>query len=294
MSIELDSWMILLDDETPINKIAIPGSHDAATAGVMWMAETQSYTIEEQLQCGARYFDLRVHKKDGQYKIFHSVIDGTDFIPILKTLSDFIESHPSEFLILDFQHFKGDSEEGVKALLKEYLYDKGLMVENTSGFSNLDYIRNLKLKDVRGKALICWGNRAQESSITFLRNDNECTCGYLALDSYYIADMHKKGAEELIEKAHPIYFERVRKLKEEEKNGLFVLQCQFTDKYFVRGPWFHEKRKGSKMSEYVLSLKEHEQLEDINIIMRDFLEPKKCTEIINLNYYKGISASIIL
>ena len=51
---ELSSWMGKIDDAAPLNRIAIPGSHDSGTAGICWLGETQTYSIGQQLQSGAR------------------------------------------------------------------------------------------------------------------------------------------------------------------------------------------------------------------------------------------------
>ncbi len=285
----LDSWMIMLDDDVPINKIAIPGSHDAATSGVVWAAETQNCTIKEQLLLGTRYFDLRVHKKGDDFVVFHSVVDGMNFVPVLQDIKEFIYQHPTEFLILDFQHFKGDSQDGVLKLLLDSLYDDGLILENTTDMSDVEFIRNQKLGDVRGKCIVFWGDKsAAKSKCLFFRNDNECTFEGACLDSYYIADLHKSDFNCLVEKAHPAYFNRVRKNGNKNKNAIFVLQCQFTDKYFVRGPWSREKTYETQMNNYITSLGSHKQFDDVNVIMRDFINAQKCKDIINLNAKKGI------
>ncbi len=283
----LDSWMIAIDDETAINKIAIPGSHDAATIGTIWCAETQKRTVKEQLLLGARYFDLRVHKKKDDYVIFHSIADGVDFIPVLNDIKEFINDHPTEFLILDFQHFKGDSQEGVAAILSDILGDA--LLKNESNMDDVQFIRSLTLKEVRGKCIIFWGDEtASNYNFTFLRNDNECTRAGASLDSYYLGKIHRSTFENLVQKAHPIYFDRLSTKQKNGSDAIFVLQCQLTSKNILMGPWRAEKRQVNKMTEYVKSLAKHEKLEAINVIMRDFLDAQKCSDIINLNYAKGI------
>lgn len=282
----LSGWMALVDDRAPLNQVAIPGSHDAGTAGVIWAGETQTYTIEEQLRCGARYFDLRVHKKDGTFRIFHALVDGVEFLPILATLKRFLLDHPSETLLLDFQHFKGDSQRDVYNLLCNTLGD--LMVENSTDLPDPVFIRSLTLGDVRGKCLIFWGDRSENfSPRIFLRNDNECTFDGMSLDSYYIATKHRAGTQALLTEAHPVYLARMRRLKAEGVNGIFVFQCQLTDGMVVRGPWSRERKHDPIVTEYIRGLAGSEDLADLNVIMRDFLKPSKCTDIINLNAAKG-------
>jgi 1-phosphatidylinositol phosphodiesterase len=52
-----------INKDISLSKINIPGSHDAMTKNVdllPFVASTQAYSIEEQLNAGIRYFDIRV------------------------------------------------------------------------------------------------------------------------------------------------------------------------------------------------------------------------------------------
>ena len=48
--------MANIKDETLVNEIVMPGSHDAGSYGMVWLGETQQFSIDEQLQMGVRYF----------------------------------------------------------------------------------------------------------------------------------------------------------------------------------------------------------------------------------------------
>ena len=285
---ELSSWMRDIDDAAPLNRIAIPGSHDAGTAGICWLGETQTYSIGQQLSSGVRYFDIRVHKNGESLRIYHSIFDGADFHDVLEDISEFITANPSETLVLDFQHFKGDSQESVRKLLEEQLLDRGLIVANESGFSDLQYIRQLKMGDVRGKCIVFFGDGYDCSpDWIFARNNDGCTLGNLCLDSFYIGSIHKAAPDKLTAEGHPIYLGRQRERVAAGEDGLFVLQCQLTDGSLVLGPWARERAQDKTMSAYIDDLCNSEHIDIINIIMRDFLTPDKCQQIINLNNVKG-------
>ena len=64
---DYSSWMANIKDETLVNEIVMPGSHDAGSYGMVWLGETQQFNIDEQLQMGVRYFDLRVNKVEDKY-----------------------------------------------------------------------------------------------------------------------------------------------------------------------------------------------------------------------------------
>lgn len=46
----LKTWMKNIKDDTKINEIIMPESHDAGTYGMSWLGATQHLTIEEQLK----------------------------------------------------------------------------------------------------------------------------------------------------------------------------------------------------------------------------------------------------
>ncbi len=282
-----ENWMGQIADEIPLHRIAIPGSHDAGTAGMPWPGETQTYGVGEQLLSGARYFDLRVHKKgDGQLVIYHDIIDGQAFLPVLEEIRSFLETHPTETLLLDFQHFK-DSQTDVLALLTRELIDPGLAVRNGAGIPDPDFIRALTLGDARGKCVIFWGDRSgDDSEYLFLRNNDGCTAEGTCLDSLYEGDLHKASAAVLIGEAFPRSFEMAEQKNEKGENGIFVLQAQLTDGLAIFGPWSKERGAEKEISAFIRSLAEDRRLPEVNVIMRDFLTPEKCLEIIELNWIR--------
>ena len=281
----LTCWMKDIPDDTLLRKIVIPGSHDSGTAGTIWAAETQVYSFKQQLETGIRYFDTRVHKKGDKYFIFHSIIDGVEFPPILKDVSKFLDDNPSEVILLDFQHFKGESQSDVAKMLIDILGDK--LLHNESQDSNLDFIHNLTLGEARGKCIAFWGDRNDElADFKFVRNDNECTTGEQCLDSFYLRDCHHGDTSRLINEGHPEYFGRARMLEDKGKSGVFVLQCQLGDSKVVFGPYSKEKNHDEPISKYICDLPNHPDFDLVNVIMRDFICPRKVIDIINLNSYK--------
>ncbi len=288
----LSRWMQFISDDALLRKIVIPGSHDSGTKGMLWAWETQNYDIYQQLIAGVRYFDIRVHKKGTKYLIFHKLSDGMAFEPILEKIKLFLSEHSSEVVLLDFQHFKGNSQKEVERLLLEILGSDNLIVSNSSKDGNLDFIHNLKLKQVRGKCIIFWGDRNYpKRKHLFTRNNNMCTAGEQCLDSYYIARIHKSNAKKLIKTGHPEYFKRAYELEKIGKSGIFVLQCQLTDGLIFRGPYRREKSLNKPMSKHIRSLRQHPNFDLVNVIMRDFINPEKTIDIIRLNCYKGILKS---
>lgn len=282
------SWMAEIPDDTPLREVVIPGSHDAGTVGMPWLGRTQNYSIGTQLTFGARYFDIRINKTEDGYQIYHGFMNGADFNGILKDIVDFITSRPSEVLILDFMYFNGGSKEDVFAFLSEELEKKNLVVRNNKGISDVEFIHSLTVGEARGKCLVIWGetDSAPEDWL-FVRNNDDGTKNDVVLDSFYFEDNHKGGFESLTTEAHPQYFERRAEKQEAGSDGIFVLQCQLTDGMLILGPWTVERHQEEKMDAYVRELKDKAFFGGVNVVMRDFLTPEKCADIVALNKAKG-------
>ena len=273
----LSEWMDYIRDDVLVKNTVIPGSHDAGTYGMMWAAETQNRTIKEQLESGSRYFDIRVEKKGDKHVIFHTIIKGAEFEPMLNDISAFLTAHPSEFLILDFQKFKGGSQADVIALLSAQLGDK--VVKNNTSNSDLEFIDALTVGEARGKCIIIWGDRGTvgNADYLFLRGDDKGTSADATLRSFYERKYNASSSSSYIKKGLPAYLTR----RQNYPTGLFVLQGQLTDPVVIIGPKAIEAKHDKNMSNY---LKNFDcSAHQLNIVMRDYVGPRKCAEIIALN-----------
>ena len=281
----LENWMDSIENDTPLRRIAIPGSHDSGTVGMMSLAETQGASIKEQLLYGVRYFDIRVNGKGG--KIFHGPVNGVPFAPIADDLRDFIKAHPSETLILDFQHFKNGGEKFVYDTIKSNGLLDMAVTKSDKNMSDIDFINSLTLSDVRGKVLVFFGNSiANDYDTVFLRNNDDCTRDGASLDSLYLGDEHKKGSEHFITSALPKYMAHIK----DKNSGLLVLQGQLTAPNLMTSPLSLEVNHSDNMNKYTRAIKDNaDDLKAVNIIMRDFVEQdnEKVLSILSLNIAKG-------
>lgn len=130
-AIDLASWMGQLSPQLrsiPIIFLAIPGSHDSLMYKVMrrspvapdapqhlhlwnvlvpgivrrWV-QTQELEAGAQLELGVRYFDIRASYLGGNFMICHGLYSGDSLQP-LHEINLFLDQHPTEVVILDFQH----------------------------------------------------------------------------------------------------------------------------------------------------------------------------------------------
>lgn len=141
-----ENWMSYFQNKS-IHELVIPGSHDSfaydfkilgpnesgmpriANLFIKLWAKCQSKTIYEQLLMGIRYFDLRITKYNGEYYTIHSLIA----IPVNQVLHDillFIDTFPTEKIILDFNHLYIDDVKEFEEYLKFQIGDKAVSNNN--------------------------------------------------------------------------------------------------------------------------------------------------------------------
>lgn len=141
-----ENWMSYFQNKS-IHELVIPGSHDSfaydfkilgpnesgmpriANLFIKLWAKCQSKTIYEQLLMGIRYFDIRITKYNGEYYTIHSLIA----IPVGQIIHDvllFIDTFPTEKIILDFNHLYIDDVKEFEEYLKFQIGDKSVSNNN--------------------------------------------------------------------------------------------------------------------------------------------------------------------
>lgn len=284
----LTEWMSYISDDAPVTRLAIPGSHDSGCSGMPWYAETQDLNFAEQLARGVRYFYIRVNKKGGDLVIFHGPVNGTDYVELLYQIDEFMDAHPSEFLILDFSHFKNDSESEVFRLFDEIVSAE--RVVNDTCMTDSEYLDSLTLGDVRGKCVVFVDPEETEfccRDYLFFKMGDEVEAGkedVFSLVSPYKKLWNGSSAKKFTDKILDRYIDTFKGID----SGFFVLQCQLTDNALVFGPRYREGKLIERANDFVRALYDNaEDLPYINIIMRDFVTCEKTALIVGLNIAKG-------
>lgn len=148
-------WMGWIDDETPLNKLDIPGTHDSFAycvphAVVESTAKTQSIDIMEQLNIGCRFLDIRFNQNlDGR----HGIIDCKDSLwKAMEWIRSFLKENPKETILM---RTRLENEDNVSIMD----YNLSFL---TSEYGDLFWRRNgktewPKLKEVRGKVVVLDG-----------------------------------------------------------------------------------------------------------------------------------------
>lgn len=152
---KLNNWMQDIEDNRLVCKMSIPGTHDTgAYTGNGWV-KTQDKNIEQQLNSGIRFFDIRLVHQNGVLKLCHgSYIFDVNFVgDVLKTTAEFLKEHPSETVIMtikrDHDLDKGDATKYRMALTKALEGDRTLTSYMVKSFRP-----DFTLGDLRGKMLI--------------------------------------------------------------------------------------------------------------------------------------------
>ncbi len=137
--------------DTPLNRLVIPGSHDAGTYGFTTaspmspdrtdlpaparlfrcitsrFSKAQSFSLGKQCEAGARYFDLRaVPVGQKKYAFTHGQAEG-DFLAGVYEILSFAHAHPQEIVILDITQlplFSDDDHTYVTAQIKSMAGDR--------------------------------------------------------------------------------------------------------------------------------------------------------------------------
>ena len=103
-------WMKNIPDNAIVSKLTIPGTHDSCALHGCCCAKTQTWSIDDQLNAGLRFFDLRVVVKDNTLKIYHGCVNQKITLDeILLSFTNFLKENPSEGIFM--------------AIVKEYGFD---------------------------------------------------------------------------------------------------------------------------------------------------------------------------
>ena len=96
-----DCWLADVCDTARIADLFIPGTHDSCTGGkrkaLAFAWQTQEYDIKTQLEAGVRFLDVRLN---GNMHTAHGRAEFDEtFGDVMNDVCDFLDSHPTEFVI---------------------------------------------------------------------------------------------------------------------------------------------------------------------------------------------------
>ena len=117
------NWLSDLPDDTALQTLHIPGTHNSAALYEPWRgtAKCQSLSIDEQLSAGVRFFDIRCRHRNDRFDLYHGMVNQKQtFGELQQTLTQFLETNPSETLIVSIQE-TSTSRNNTRAFTETFL-----------------------------------------------------------------------------------------------------------------------------------------------------------------------------
>lgn len=119
-------WMSGLRDNARLSELSIPGTHDSMShrsdLSFIDNTRTQTMNLQQQLNSGIRYIDIRVKYTDTGFPLHHGIVYlGYDFEDVLKTVQSFLQQHPGETIIMRLkQENSSASDSQMKTVFDTY------------------------------------------------------------------------------------------------------------------------------------------------------------------------------
>lgn len=167
----ITDWMGMVKDATKVCKLSIPGTHDTMTGMGFYQpvmnyifnitAISQVATLEEQMACGIRFFDLRpvvsidTLQKDPKEKQILRMAHGISEINVtfeetLDQMQNYLKNHPSEFFIAKMQADNGLENQSKWTVL----LNKVLSKDKYSSLFVTNWHPGITVGEMRGKILL--------------------------------------------------------------------------------------------------------------------------------------------
>ena len=188
---DYSNWMSNLSDGTSLRDINMPGSHDTmALYSIGDLAgQCQSLSLEDQLNLGVRFLDIRLQQENNKLKAVHGFIDQrASFESITKTIETYIEKHSSEMIIMSIkeEYDSKNSDISFEESVKSYL---------TSDIYYLDNNLPSTLGEVRGKVILL--SRYSNSTIGVPAYDGwRDSCSFTLPNDIYVQDTYQITSKE--------------------------------------------------------------------------------------------------
>ncbi len=152
-----NNWLGSIPGSKKLSELTIPGTHDSCTYTLKNgepatpITRTQHLTLEEQLNAGIRFLDIRCRHIENAFAIHHGAVYlRLNFDDVLKVCTDFLSANPRECIVMLVKQEHEDGEGITRPF--EATFDSYLQ-GTSKGFWYLDNAIPT-LKDVRGKIVL--------------------------------------------------------------------------------------------------------------------------------------------
>jgi 1-phosphatidylinositol phosphodiesterase len=209
---DINNWMRSVKDEASLSSLTIPGTHDSGALHGGIAYECQSMSIEQQLNTGIRFLDIRCKLKNDSLHIFHGDHDMSKSLSeVLDDCRRFLSNHEDECIIMSL---KNEGDHSIAQKMSEMIAadEKLWWIDNS--IPSLGKVRGKIVllrrygadgSDAKGIDALPWGD---DSDLFWTHNDEICV-----QDKYKVYDT----AESINGKWHNI--EKVLDLANKENDG---------------------------------------------------------------------------
>ncbi|MBS1120138.1 MAG: phosphatidylinositol-specific phospholipase [Deltaproteobacteria bacterium] len=100
------AWMSKIDDGRLLSELSIPGTHESASLYevIPGSSRDQTLTLDQQLDAGVRYFDIRCRHLGDGFDLYHGpLFERQTFAQVVETFSAFLDSHPTEAAVMSIK-----------------------------------------------------------------------------------------------------------------------------------------------------------------------------------------------
>lgn len=278
------NWMSYIKDDVKITQVIMPGSHNAGSYGMNFMACCQDGTFYDQFAHGVRHFCIRYRgdKKCGVV-LSHGLAKGRPLAEGLESMRRMIDENDSEFFIFDMREYYPQKIGPISLTypaddcLVEELIQKYLDADKYC-FTDYESVSEITFKKIResGKRFIIINYR---NAYRWCRDGEQIFPWDPAL--------HGKKAE-AFSKEVLSHFDNT------QTDGIYWFQTQQTPNFGAEVGLTNPRKLDKSLQPYfadiINGIKNNPfYLESANVISGDFMTESydKCREIIKLNLLKG-------
>ncbi len=278
------NWMSYIKGNVKINKLVIPGAHNAGSFGMNTMACCQDDDFYTQFKYGIRHFCIRLNtKRDGTIVLAHGISKGMSFEATLEQFRKMLSENDSEIFIFDIREyydqkfgpitlkFKADPKK-VDEMLKKYIDPEKY------AYCDFQSIGDVSIDDIRkaGKRYILINEKKDYA----YSSDAPCILPWDKKIFGSFAPTFAKGTIEVFDK--------------HSTDGLYWFQTQQTPNPGTEIKLTNPRKLDEALRPYFKSIIDQiaespERLEKVNIVAGDFMTYNydKVREILKLNVLKS-------
>ncbi|QBF34411.1 hypothetical protein EG856_00475 [Mycoplasmopsis phocirhinis] len=278
-------WMSDISDNRSLFSLSIPGTHDSTMYngwGAAWffgslLAQTQTFSFEEQLKLGIRAFDLR-SQNDGQ--LVHGPATSHQTLEkAFASYAKFLQQHPREFIIVRVkdENFNVQNNAYASQASKIYRdvlnkYNEYLYNPEGKGYYEISREKGFNIGQYRGKIIVLnhWHhlvNTDLKGGFSF----REITSDHAIQDKYDGVDIDQK-------------FNYITKHFRDSTNKNYIEDNAYINFTSMASGWRPDNSSARLNQRVVDYLNQHQELSTLGIVYSDFPGPSLIQAIYKTNF----------